>query len=107
GPRPALPTEVAQFDAELLERTLVPAGLTGLWQVEARDNPSFDAYRRLDLFYVDNWTIMMDLAILGSTVAVVASRAVRALRSGRENIVSRGREPHAETAPITASPPAG
>ncbi|MBO0732211.1 MAG: exopolysaccharide biosynthesis polyprenyl glycosylphosphotransferase, partial [Acidimicrobiaceae bacterium] len=55
GPRPALPTEVAQFDAELLERTLVPAGLTGLWQVEARDNPSFDAYRRLDLFYVDNW----------------------------------------------------
>src|SRR5205823_3441223 len=58
GPRPALPTEMAQFDAELMQRTLVPAGMTGLWQVEARDNPSFDAYRRLDLFYVDNWSLM-------------------------------------------------
>jgi exopolysaccharide biosynthesis polyprenyl glycosylphosphotransferase len=105
GPRPALPTEVAQFDAELLERNLVPAGLTGLWQVEARDNPSFDAYRRLDLFYVDNWTIMMDLAILGSTLAVVASRAVRALRSGHDNIMSSSRTTHAETSHITASPP--
>jgi lipopolysaccharide/colanic/teichoic acid biosynthesis glycosyltransferase len=35
----------------------VPPGVTGLWQVEARDNPSFSAYRRLDLFYVDNWSI--------------------------------------------------
>jgi lipopolysaccharide/colanic/teichoic acid biosynthesis glycosyltransferase len=34
----------------------VRPGITGLWQVEARDNPSFEAYRRLDLFYVDNWS---------------------------------------------------
>ena len=60
GPRPALPAEVAQFDNRLLDRTKVPPGVTGLWQVEARDNPSFSAYRRLDLFYVDNWSISLD-----------------------------------------------
>ena len=57
GPRPALPQEVAQFDDELRPRTRVLPGITGLWQVEARDNPSFEAYRRLDLFYVENWSI--------------------------------------------------
>jgi exopolysaccharide biosynthesis polyprenyl glycosylphosphotransferase len=82
GPRPALPSEAAQFDAELMERTSVPAGITGLWQVEARDNPSFEVYRRLDLFYVDNWSIMMDLAILLTTAAAVLGRAARGLRSG-------------------------
>ena len=39
----------------------VRPGITGLWQVEARDNPSFEAYRRLDLFYVDNWSLLLDL----------------------------------------------
>jgi exopolysaccharide biosynthesis polyprenyl glycosylphosphotransferase len=86
GPRPALPSEVAQFDAELMERTSVPAGITGLWQVEARDNPSFEAYRRLDLFYVENWSIMMDLAILLATAGVVLTRAARGLRTGREEL---------------------
>ncbi len=78
GPRPALPTEVEQFDHELRERISVPPGLTGLWQVEARDNPSFHAYRRLDLFYVDNWSLTMDLAILAGTIWVVLGRAARA-----------------------------
>jgi exopolysaccharide biosynthesis polyprenyl glycosylphosphotransferase len=84
GPRPALPSEVEQFDHELQERISVPPGLTGLWQVEARDNPSFHAYRRLDLFYVDNWSLTMDLAIIAGTVLVVAGRAARALRGGAE-----------------------
>lgn len=83
GPRPALPTEVEQFDSELfIERTSVPPGITGLWQVEARDNPSFHAYRRLDLFYVDNWSLTMDFAILASTVWVVLERGLRTLRGG-------------------------
>lgn len=77
GPRPALPSEVAQFDEELLERFSVPPGITGLWQVEARDNPSFSAYRRLDLFYVENWSITLDLAILFETFASVVSRVLR------------------------------
>ena len=76
GPRPALPSEVAQFDQRLLERTKVPPGITGLWQVEARDNPSFSAYRRLDLFYVDNWSVTLDLVILLATAEQVLARAV-------------------------------
>lgn len=80
GPRPALPSEVAQFDDELLERFSVPPGITGLWQVEARDNPSFTAYRRLDLFYVENWSITLDLAILFETATSVLRRLLRGMR---------------------------
>lgn len=79
GPRPALPKEVAQFDDDLIERAAVLPGITGLWQVEARDNPSFSAYRRLDLFYVDNWSVILDLTILFETALVVIVRGFRAL----------------------------
>jgi exopolysaccharide biosynthesis polyprenyl glycosylphosphotransferase len=79
GPRPALAHEVAQFDEELLRRLRVTPGVTGLWQVEGRDNPSFEAYRSLDLFYVENWSLGVDLAILASTGAVVVGRAARVL----------------------------
>ena len=64
GPRPALASEVEEFDVELLRRLDVVPGITGLWQVEARDNPTFSAYRRLDLFYLDNWSVSLDLVIL-------------------------------------------
>jgi exopolysaccharide biosynthesis polyprenyl glycosylphosphotransferase len=78
GPRPALAAEVAQFDEELRSRRLaVRPGITGLWQAEARDNPAFGAYRRLDLFYVENWSIGFDLAILWATAGRVLARAVR------------------------------
>ncbi len=77
GPRPAVPDEVAQFDPELLRRHGVKPGITGLWQLEARDNPSFHAYRRLDLLYVDNWSIGLDIFILLATVPVVIARAMR------------------------------
>ncbi len=76
GPRPALPEEVAQFDRDLQRRHAVKPGITGLWQLEARDNPSFHAYRRLDLFYVDNWSIGLDLGILLATVPMVITRAM-------------------------------
>lgn len=77
GPRPALPAEAAQFDRELLDRVSVRPGITGLWQVEAGDSPSFHAYRRLDLFYVDNWSVAMDLTIILATVGLVLRRAAR------------------------------
>jgi exopolysaccharide biosynthesis polyprenyl glycosylphosphotransferase len=77
GPRPALPAEVAQFDERLLDRLHMRPGMTGLWQVEARDNPHFGAYRRLDLFYVDNWSLNLDLVILIATFEQVVSRAFR------------------------------
>jgi exopolysaccharide biosynthesis polyprenyl glycosylphosphotransferase len=81
GPRFAMPKEAAQFDEELQRRTVMRPGITGLWQTEARDNPSFSAYRRLDLLYVDNWSLGLDLAILVNTVHSVSVRAVTALLS--------------------------
>jgi exopolysaccharide biosynthesis polyprenyl glycosylphosphotransferase len=75
GPRPALPREVAEFPAELNARHQVRPGITGLWQVEARDNPAFEAYVRLDLFYVDNWSIGLDsMILLGTIVEHIALR---------------------------------
>ena len=74
GPRPALPHEVAQFDEELQGRQRVLPGITGLWQVEGRENPAFDVYRRLDLFYVENWSVGFDLAILLATAQSVFLR---------------------------------
>jgi exopolysaccharide biosynthesis polyprenyl glycosylphosphotransferase len=85
GPRPALPDEVASFDASLLERHRVLPGVTGLWQVEARHNPSFDAYRHLDLFYVENWTLGLDVAILAATVKTVLTDAAAALAERRRS----------------------
>ena len=79
GPRPALPVESAQFDEELLARERVRPGITGLWQVEARDSASFRSYQRLDLFYVENWSVSLDMAILLATVQAVTARALRAL----------------------------
>jgi exopolysaccharide biosynthesis polyprenyl glycosylphosphotransferase len=76
GPRPALPHEVAEFDEELQRRHAVKPGITGLWQIEARDNPSFHTYRRLDLMYVDNWSIGLDIFILLATVPMVVAHAV-------------------------------
>jgi exopolysaccharide biosynthesis polyprenyl glycosylphosphotransferase len=74
GPRPALASEVADFPIELRARHNVRPGITGLWQVEARDNPSFEAYRRLDLFYVENWSLLLDLIIMLGTVDQVLLR---------------------------------
>lgn len=80
GPRPALAHEVAQFDEELLTRLRVRPGITGLWQVEARHDPSFDAYRRLDLFYLENWSLDLDLVILLSTAKALLGQALRDLK---------------------------
>ena len=61
GPRPALAVRGRRVPRGARARHRVRPGITGLWQVEARDNPSFDAYRRLDLFYVENWSLALDL----------------------------------------------
>jgi exopolysaccharide biosynthesis polyprenyl glycosylphosphotransferase len=76
GPRPPLPSEFALFDEELQQRQQLTPGITGLWQLEARDNPSFRTYRRLDLFYLRNWSISLDLMILLQTAYSVLIRAV-------------------------------
>ena len=82
GPRPALPKEVAQFDEHLTARLTVKPGMTGLWQVEARDLPSFDLYRRFDLLYVQSWSLALDLSIIARTVVVVAMRTLASMTPG-------------------------
>jgi exopolysaccharide biosynthesis polyprenyl glycosylphosphotransferase len=74
GPRPALPSEAEQWEGELLNRLRVRPGITGMWQVYGRDNEDFSEYERLDLFYIDNWSILTDLAIILRTVMVVINR---------------------------------
>lgn len=74
GPRPALPSEVTQWGPELFERLRVQPGITGMWQVRGRSDSSFTQYQRWDLYYVDNWSITHDLAILLRTVPVVLSQ---------------------------------
>jgi exopolysaccharide biosynthesis polyprenyl glycosylphosphotransferase len=86
GPRPALPDEVVHFDAELRARESVLPGITGLWQVEGRDNPSFAAYRRFDLFYLQNWSVTLDVIILLGTVESVVTRIFHALFHHGEQI---------------------
>jgi lipopolysaccharide/colanic/teichoic acid biosynthesis glycosyltransferase len=90
GPRPALPSEVANFSADLRQREQVLPGITGLWQVEARDNPSFEAYRRLDLFYVDNWSMTLDLLVVVATIEHLLLRVVTSLRPRRRERVPVG-----------------
>jgi exopolysaccharide biosynthesis polyprenyl glycosylphosphotransferase len=99
GPRPALPDEIEAFDAELHGRFTVRPGITGLWQIEARSNASFDAYRRLDLHYIENWSLMLDLKILLATgnylLVTLATIPLRLLRRSSPTVVDG----------ITSAPP--
>jgi len=74
GPRPALPHETEEWDALLSQRLRVKPGITGMWQVNGRSDTSFEDYTRLDLYYVDNWSLATDIAILAKTVPVVLLR---------------------------------
>jgi exopolysaccharide biosynthesis polyprenyl glycosylphosphotransferase len=75
GPRPPLPHEAARYGSDMRRRLRVRPGMTGLWQVSGRSDLSWDETVRLDLFYVDNWSMVQDLNILMRTVsAVLGSR---------------------------------
>jgi exopolysaccharide biosynthesis polyprenyl glycosylphosphotransferase len=71
GPRPPMAAEVQQYDLAHLRRLDVLPGMTGLWQVEARQDPSFDSYISLDTAYVENWSLLLDMRILARTIGVV------------------------------------
>ena len=71
GPRPALPDESSQWSSELHERLKVKPGITGMWQVSGRSDASFEEYARLDLYYVHNWSLVVDLQILARTLPAV------------------------------------
>jgi lipopolysaccharide/colanic/teichoic acid biosynthesis glycosyltransferase len=74
GPRPPLPGEVAKYEREHLCRLRVLPGITGLWQVSGRSDLSFEDMVRLDRYYVDNWSVALDLRILFKTIGVLMKR---------------------------------
>jgi exopolysaccharide biosynthesis polyprenyl glycosylphosphotransferase len=73
GPRPPLASEVARYEDWQLDRLEVRPGLTGLWQTSGRSELSFDEYVRLDLFYVENWSLAYDLYLLAKTIPTLLS----------------------------------
>jgi exopolysaccharide biosynthesis polyprenyl glycosylphosphotransferase len=75
GPRPPLPTEVAAYDVTASRRLRVRPGMTGLWQVSGRSDLSWSETIRLDIYYVDNWSMLQDLIILGRTARAVLRSA--------------------------------
>lgn len=98
GPRPNLVAEAEGLDpVHLAHKCKVRPGISGLWQVEARDDPSYSVYRRLDVFYLENWSVGLDLAILLATVQRVVGRALRLL-------VTRPRRSSAGAEATAASP---
>jgi exopolysaccharide biosynthesis polyprenyl glycosylphosphotransferase len=74
GPRPPLPGEVARYGPEVARRLLVRPGITGLWQVSGRSNLSWDDSVRLDLYYVENWSLALDAMIVWKTVFAIFRR---------------------------------
>jgi exopolysaccharide biosynthesis polyprenyl glycosylphosphotransferase len=71
GPRPALPEEAARYADHVRRRLVVKPGLTGLWQVKGRSDLSWDESVRLDLRYVENWSLVLDLQIMWKTISVL------------------------------------
>ena len=75
GPRPPLESEVDHYEKHVHRRFLVKPGITGLWQISGRSNLSWEDTVRLDLFYVENWSLTGDIIILWRTAkAVLATR---------------------------------
>jgi len=74
GPRPPLASEVAEYEAHVHRRLLVKPGITGLWQVSGRSLLSWDETVSLDLFYVENWSIIGDTFIILKTFSAVLTQ---------------------------------
>jgi exopolysaccharide biosynthesis polyprenyl glycosylphosphotransferase len=71
GPRPPIASEVQNYQLNHLRRLDVTPGITGLWQVQGRRDPSFDSYVSLDVTYIENWSIWLDIKIIIRTIGVV------------------------------------
>jgi len=73
GPRPPIASEVREYNRTHLRRLAVMPGITGLWQTQARHDPSFDSYVSLDLTYIETWSLGLDLKIMAHTLGVLMS----------------------------------
>ncbi len=74
GPRPPLPSEFAQYEDWERARLEMPPGITGLWQVRGRSDLDFDEMVLMDLYYIENWSLRLDVQILLQTVPAVLTR---------------------------------
>jgi exopolysaccharide biosynthesis polyprenyl glycosylphosphotransferase len=77
GPRPPLPTEVDGYDIWHRRRLSMKPGITGLWQVAARREPEFDRWVRMDLEYIDRWSLWLDFKIMARTIPAVIGQQGR------------------------------
>jgi exopolysaccharide biosynthesis polyprenyl glycosylphosphotransferase len=77
GPRPPLPDEVDGYDIWHRRRLSMKPGITGLWQVAARRDPEFDRWVRMDLEYIDRWSLWLDLKIIARTIPAVLGQQGR------------------------------
>jgi exopolysaccharide biosynthesis polyprenyl glycosylphosphotransferase len=77
GPRPPLPREVDGYDVWHRRRLSMKPGITGLWQVAARRDPDFDRWVRLDLDYIDHWSLWLDLKIVARTIPAMLTQGGR------------------------------
>ena len=68
GPRPPIRREVEQYQAWHKQRLRVRGGVTGLWQVSGRSDLTFDEQALLDVYYIENWSLGLDLRILVQTI---------------------------------------
>jgi len=73
GPRPPIPYEVEAYELWHRKRLDMKPGLTGLWQVSGRNRLPFEEMVRLDLFYIENWSLLLDLRIIMRTIFVMLS----------------------------------
>ena len=73
GPRPPVASEVREYSLAHMRRLSVLPGITGLWQTQARHDPSFESYVSLDLAYIENWSLGLDLKIIAQTVGILLS----------------------------------
>jgi len=71
GPRPPIASEVQEYKLSQLRRLDVTPGITGLWQVQSRQDPSFDSYISLDVTYIETWSVWLDFKIILRTIGVV------------------------------------
>jgi exopolysaccharide biosynthesis polyprenyl glycosylphosphotransferase len=71
GPRPPIPAETERYARWQLRRLSMKPGITCIWQVSGRNNIDFDTWMKLDLQYIDNWSLLLDVKLLLKTVPVV------------------------------------
>ena len=88
GPRPALPAEVASYSGHMRRRLVVKPGMTGLWQVSGRSDVSWEEAERLDVHYVENWSLALDLQVLWKTGSAVI-RGSGAYSAGERAVSAR------------------